>query len=169
MRNPLEFFAKKKVKEVVDNKPVALPVGFKPDPEKDRLHHLMRTLVRDLEEKGVIPNQAESFEQSLDFELPDDEDGDVVFAANSGRLSQGEIKYMQEERMLTEAEEAAKTEVQRRAVDHYRRKYGKGRSDEGRESASRDGPGPAGEKRSAGGEQSAELGSNAGAAKESGK
>lgn len=112
----------KVIYEKVDNKPVALPVGFKKDPEADRLHHLMRTLVLDLEKKGVIPNQVESFEESLDFQLPDDEDGDLALAAH---VSQSEMRYMQEESMLTEFQETSKMVSQRRDAANYRRKkYG---------------------------------------------
>lgn len=110
-----------RVFEKVDNKPVALPVGFKPNPEADRLHHLMRHLIRDLEVKGVIPNRAESFEESLDFNLPDDEDGDVILGAHlSSGISQSELRYMEEEKMLTEATEVANMNMQRRAAIEYK-------------------------------------------------
>lgn len=168
-RNLLEFFSKKKVMEKLDDKPVALPVGFKHDPEKDRLQYLMRTLVHDLEVKGVIPNQAESFEESLDFELGDDEDGDVVFAANSGGVSPSEMKYMQEERLLTEAEEVASMAMQRRAAANWRNRDGQRNYDKGRKESDGDGSRVAGEKRGEGDKQSAQLGSDAGVAEKSGK
>lgn len=92
--------------EKVDNKPVALPVGIKLDPEADRMKMLLGRLVKDLEQRGVIPNEVESFEDSLDFALPDDEDGDVVFAAHTGGVSPSEMRYMAEENLLREAHEA---------------------------------------------------------------
>lgn len=102
-----------RVFEKVDNKPVALPVGFKKDPEADRLHMLMRKLVVDLEKRGVIPNHAESFEESLDFQLPDDEDGEVIL---SSVVSPSEMRYMQEEKLLQETVEASRM-VMRRSED----------------------------------------------------
>lgn len=170
MRNIKEFFSKKRVVEKLDNTPVALPVGFKPDPEADRVQYLMRTLIRDLENKGVIPNQVETFEESLQFDIGDDEDGDVLFAAQGGGVSQSEIRYMQEERMLTEAEEASRM-VLRRSEDAQlaERLSGERRIVEGRKGFGGDGSRSPGKERSAGGEQPAKQRSDAGASEEPGK
>lgn len=135
--------------EKVDNKPVALPVGFKLDPEADRMKMLLGRLVKDLEHRGVIPNEVESFEDALDFNLPDDEDGDVVFAAHTGGVSPSEMRYMAEEKMLQEAQEADSMVWHRKLDAQLKEKRnGKGkRVDSGGEGDRASGAGDVSEKR----------------------
>lgn len=109
------FVAVRKIFEKVDDRPVALPVNMKPPTEVDRMREMMRRLIVEVSQNP----QRESFEESLDFR--DDEDEEVV--------SPSETRYMKEERLLTEAEEASKVVMQRRAAYNWRKKHGQ---DDGR-------------------------------------
>lgn len=97
--------------EPVDDRPVAVPVKLRaPIGEVDRLRDLMARLVVDMRDQ----NGVESFEESLDFEVDDDDDGPI---------SQSETRYMQEEKLLTEAEEAHRVMLQRREAAKFKRRF----------------------------------------------
>lgn len=96
-----------------DDKPVALPAGHKPVSEADRLHGLMSRLLVDLHGRSDV----ETLDESLDFDVGDEPD-EVFFG-----VSQSEMRYMSEERLLTEAEEAARVVVHRRDAKHFKDKY----------------------------------------------
>lgn len=120
--------------EKVDKSKVAVPVQFRQPPgEVDRLRSMMASLVVELRNKDDV----ESFEESLDFELEDDD-----FDLSSG-VSQSEHRLMQEERLLTEAEEASRVLLQRREAANLERKLrGSGTGAErGKASAASDGGG----------------------------
>lgn len=124
--------AKRNGFEPVDDKPVAVPLKFRSPPgEVDRLRSMMANLVVSLRGQDDV----ESFEESLDFEDPDDEDP----------LSHSEMRYMREEVLLTEAQQAAKVASQRRAADEYRR------NKHGSEKRGVDGSGASGDARGDGG------------------
>lgn len=124
-----------KVFEKVDGKPVALPSHVKKPTEADRLKEIMGRLIREVGDG----NRRETLEESLDFELGED-DGDEMFARFG--VSQSEMRYMKEENLLTEAEEAARIRHQRhRDADFYRR-FKNGKENERRRGGSeRDGSG----------------------------
>lgn len=127
--------------EPVDNRPVALPVGYVKQPEADRLKGLMERLFVDMRTQ----NEADSFEDSLDFDVDEDDP-----------ISPSEMRYMVEERVLTEAEEAATVVRHRLDAKSFKDKYhGKRDSDQGRKGAGSDGTEVAGRQRNATGEQSA--------------
>lgn len=96
--------------EYLDDTPVAVPVKFSRAPmEVQRLKNLIREVSLEIANQG-----GESFEESLDFDIEEDEP-----------LTTGELRYMQEERLLTEAESAAKIQHHRNAVNSWRQKYGR--------------------------------------------
>lgn len=113
--------------EYLDDTPVAVPVKFRQAPgEVDRMKSLMAQLIVDLRGRSDV----ESFEESLDFEDPDDDD------PLSSRVSHSELRFMKEEKLLQDATEADTIMSQRRAADELRRKIhgdrqsgGKGVSD----------------------------------------
>lgn len=110
---------KDKGREYLDDTPVAVPVKFRGVPSGDRVRELMHTLIRDMRDREGV----ETFEESLDFEV-DDDDPDL-----SSVVSHSEQRYMTEEKLLTEAVEADKVVLQRRAAAQFRRKYhGEGES-----------------------------------------
>lgn len=97
--------------EKCDDRPVAVPVRYRgPVGEVDRLKHLMRTLIVEAGANG----RRETLEESLDFNTGEDDDGP---------LSHAETRYMQEEKLLTEAEYAAKMGSQRRAVAQLKERF----------------------------------------------
>lgn len=106
--------------EYLDNTPVAVPVKFRGGnyAGPDKMRQMMRELIVDMRGRSEV----ESFEESLDFEVDDDDD------PLSSRVSQSEMRYMQEEKLLTEAEEASKVVVQRRDAANYRRKRDENRN-----------------------------------------
>lgn len=102
-------------REYLDNTKMEIPVNLKSKSiygDGDRLKTMMKHLIHDLRDSQVV----ESFEESLDFEV-DDGDDDL-----SSVVSQGEMRYMQEEKLLTEANEAGKVVLQRRAASKLRSK-----------------------------------------------
>lgn len=105
----------KNVYEKLSNKPVAIPAGMKPDLDAERFHVMFRKMYKGLEQAGVIPQKVESFEESLDFEV--DDNYDEVFPAG---VSPSEMRYMQEEKMLTEAAEVSSMNMQRRAAVNFK-------------------------------------------------
>lgn len=112
--------AKRNGFEPVDDKPVAVPVKFRSPPgEVDRLRTLMANLVVDMRGR----NDVESFEESLDFET--DEDDDPV--------SHSEQRYMQEEKLLTEAQEAVRVATQRRDAAQRWKEFNRGKGGNRRE------------------------------------
>lgn len=104
--------------EPVDNKPVALPVGFVKPTEADRLHGLMQRLFVDMREQS----SRDSFEDSLDFDMEEDDELPI-------NVSQSEMRYMQEERLLTDAVEADRVVRHRRDAKSFKDKYYGGRKD----------------------------------------
>lgn len=101
--------------EPEDDSKVAVPVKFRAPPgEVDRLREMMGRVINDLRGRDDV----ESFEESLDFEVEDDDPTPV---------SQSEQRYMTEEKLLTEQEEAARVVLQRRAAANFRRQYGRGK------------------------------------------
>lgn len=135
--------AKRNGFEPSDSKKVSVPVEFRRPPgEVDKMRRMMRELIEEVSSGG----KAETFEESLDFRLDDDED----------YVSPSETRYMTEERLLTEAEEASRVLMQRRAANEIKEKlYGKGKrgSDAGGKGGVEGGDGGVSEKRSAGAEQ----------------
>lgn len=110
--------------EYLDTTPVAVPVRFRQRPgEVDRLKDMMRNLIVELRDREGI----ESFEESLDFEVDDEDDGLPA-------ISQSEMRYMKEENLLTEKQEVDRVIMQRRAADHFRRMRD-GKVDGGRKGA----------------------------------
>lgn len=148
-----------KRREKVDNKPVALPVGYKPPTEADRLKGLMSRLIGEMHGRSDV----ESFEDSLDFDTGDDDDDPFPSVSHS------ELRYMKEETMLTDAREADRVVRHRRDDANYKeRYYGKGNSGERREGSRSDGSEAARGERGKAGEQSAEQRSDARAPEKSG-
>lgn len=119
MRDDRNAMAKNDGFEKVDDRKVAVPAKFRSKPgEVDRLKELMASIVHYHKSEGT-----ETFEESLDFDDPDDSDDP---------LSLGETRFMKEEYLLTEAADAGKVVRQRRDAANYRRKYyGKGESGTG--------------------------------------
>lgn len=98
--------------EYLDTTPVAVPVRFRQAPgEVDRLKTIMKNLIVELDGRDNV----ESFEESLDFDVDDDDD-----LLSSG-VSQSELRYMKEENLLTEKEEADRVVSQRLAAEKFRR------------------------------------------------
>lgn len=99
--------------EYLDATPMSVPVKFRSNPgEVDRLKTIMKNLIQELQGS----DQVESFEESLDFEVDDDDD-----ILSSG-VSPSELRYMREENLLTEKQEAERIVSQRVAAAQYRRK-----------------------------------------------
>lgn len=151
-----------KVFEKRDDRPVALPVGMKPPTEADRLKSLMARLIVEASSN----KENETFEESLDFDVEGEDELPV-------EVSQSEMRYMHEERLLTEAEQAAKMAHQRRVDAELLRRTGNGKDRGGREgtaggggSAAEERGGAGGEKRGAGSEEGrAAPGGNGGSGK----
>lgn len=154
--------------EPTNDKPVALPVGYKPPTEADRLHGLMSRLIVDMHGRSDV----ESLDESLDFDTGDD-DGDEMFASRG--VSQSEIRYMQEESLLTDAIEADRVVRHRRDALTWKGKYygkdksGRKRSDAGGNGDGEERSGDGAEKRGEGGEKGGQSAGSAGSVGESGK
>lgn len=143
--------AKRDGLEPRDDRPVALPVGFKAPTEVDRLHGLMARLIVDM--RGQ--KETESFEESLDFEVDDDE---VLPVTHS------EMRFMTEEKLLTDAKEASTKVNEHVAHNRWRDKYVRKDGVAG----DRKGSGDAGEKRSTSGGEGRSAGERGGRVSESG-
>lgn len=145
------IMAKRDGFEPVDDRPVALPVGVSRPTEADRLHGLMQRLFLDMRNQ----NEVDTFEDSLDFDVEDDDDLPVS-------VSQSEMRYMKEERLLTEAEEAARVVAHRRDALTWKEKYyGKRSADERGKGSDSDGFEVAGGERGQASKQSTQQRSDA--------
>lgn len=117
--------------EILDDTPVTVPVKFRQAPgEVDRLRSMMAQLVVDMRSRHDV----ETFEESLDFDVDDDDD------ELSRSLSRSETRYMKEEVLLTEHEEAERIRLQRRAAYEWRKRNGHVKDPDGAERV-RDGDG----------------------------
>lgn len=115
--------ARNKGFERVNDSPVAVPVEFKRAVgEVDRMRSMMANLVRDLRDRDDV----ESLEESLDFDVDEDQDME-------DDVSQSELRYMTEEKLLTEKEEAARVMLQRREAAKLRERFDYGKDRDRRE------------------------------------
>lgn len=157
-----EIMAKRDGFEPEDDRKVAVPVEFRrPLGEVDRMRSMMAQLIVELRDNPHV----ESFEDSLDFDTGEEDDP----------ISPSEMRFMKEEFLLTEAQEARKVALQRRAANEFKEKlYGKDRGR--REGAERGGNrdaekqrGDGSEKRGAGGEEGGRAAGGAGGEREGGE